>query len=229
MNRHQVVGISRVSAKLAAIVLTAVAGFLCYACDPCPKCKAAHTPTPTASPTATATSTATATATATASLTPTATLTRTPTATATRTATATATSTATPTATPTGFSLASFKGNYALGFSGKTDSGRPRAGIGLVTSDGAGMATGNLTENRDGTVCQFSLTGIYTVKPDGTGAISLTGTPITEGCPANHTVAASVLFKMGRGAVAATIDGQPALASFNQQQGLPGLSRLKRK
>ena len=60
--------------------------------------------------------------------------------------------------------------------------------------------TGVLTENKHGTICQFVLSGSYTVNPNGTAAIDLTATPTAPGCSAGAAVQASVLFNMGNGA-----------------------------
>lgn len=102
-----------------------------------------------------------------------------PTKTPTPTFTPTGTPTRTPTPTPTPFGRESFKGSYSMRFFGKTGGGAPDGGTGIVISDGVGKISGNLTENKDGAVCQFTLNGTYTVNPDGTGSITATGTPIT--------------------------------------------------
>ncbi len=186
------------------------------ACDPCPSCPVhVETPTPTATPTFTATATPTPTFTATA--TPTFTATATPTFTATPTPTPTATGTATPTATPTGFGPGSFKGTYSLRFAGKTRSGNPEAGVGILTSDGVSKVTGSLTQNKDGVVCQFTLSGSYTVNPDGTGTITVTDTPSGGGCTASGGSVASVLFNMGSGAAFVNVSGGVDLGSLLKQ------------
>jgi hypothetical protein len=151
--------------------------------------------------------------TATSTLTPTPTATRTPTP----TPTPTATGTATPTATPTGFGPGSFKGNYSLKFSGKTGSGNPDAGVRLLSSDGVSKVTGTMTENKNGSVCNFTLSGSYTVNPDGTGTITATKTPITAGCTSGAADVASVLFNMGNGALAVSTGGGTTLGSFIKQ------------
>ncbi len=198
------------------LLLVLVCGALAAACDPCPSCPV-HVETPTPTPTATPTFTATATATPTFTPTATATPTFTATPTASPTPTPTATGTATPTATPTGFGPGSFKGTYSLRFAGKTRSGNPEAGVGILTSDGVSKVTGSLTQNKDGVVCQFTLGGSYTVNPDGTGTITVTETPSGGGCAASGGSVVSVLFNMGKGAVIVGVTGGVDLGSLLKQ------------
>ncbi len=174
--------------KLVWLMLILACATLATACDPCPTCvHEVVTPTPTATPT----------------LTP--------------TPTPTATGTATPTATPTGFGPGSFKGSYSLRFSGKTGGGHPDAGVGLLSSDGVSKVTGTLTENKNGGVCSFTLSGSYTVNPDGTGTISVTEKPISGGCTSAAASVASVLFNMGKGAIAVSTTSGTTLGSFVKQ------------
>jgi hypothetical protein len=77
----------------------------------------------------------------------------------------------------------------------------PDAGTGILVSDGVSRVSGALTENIGGTVCQFTLSGTYTMNSDGTGSIQVTSTPITTGCLLKVSPQASVFFNMGTGAV----------------------------
>ncbi len=84
-----------------------------------------------------------------------------------------------------GFSLHSLKGSYASSFSGKINVGGtllPILGTGLFIADGDGHLTGHETYTVDTTVCDASISGTYTINPDGTGADSATFTP-----PASET------------------------------------------
>jgi hypothetical protein len=142
----------------------------------------------------------------------------TPTKTPTLTFTPTETPTRTPTATPTPFGPGSFKGSYSLRFFGKTGGGAPDAGTGIVIGDGVGNVSGNLTENKDGAVCEFTLKGTYTVNPDGTGSITANGTPIGTGCTGNTSAQASVLVDAGKGVLTVQISGRgPVLGILTKQ------------
>ena len=79
------------------------------------------------------------------------------------------------------------------------------------------MVSGLLTENKHGTVCYFTLSGSYTVNPNGTGAIDLTATPTSTGCTGGTKVQASVLFNMGNGAFFVNTTGAVWLGSFTKQ------------
>ena len=57
--------------------------------------------------------------------------------------------------------------------SARTAAGTPKDGVGLLISDGSGGVTGSFTENKDGVVCQYTLTGSYTVNSNGTGTIDV--------------------------------------------------------
>jgi hypothetical protein len=67
-----------------------------------------------------------------------------------------------------GFSLSRVKGTYANTFHGTID------GTGTLIADGAGNIIGGTETANDGTnVCTGSLTGSYTVNPDGTGTLTI--------------------------------------------------------
>jgi len=96
-----------------------------------------------------------------------------------------------PTASPTpGFSDANFSGNYIYFFQGTDD------GVGVLTADGNGNIVSGSETVSDGTnVCSGSLSGTYSVNPDGTGMLALiftTAETVTGSCPASpvtHTAA----------------------------------------
>ena len=90
-----------------------------------------------------------------------------------------------PGANAGGFSLASLRGNYAMEFSGQFMSGgrwAPIMGTGIVASDGRGNLGGAETYSTDTQSCDATLSGTYTVAPDGRGTVSLTFSSTTPGC-----------------------------------------------
>jgi hypothetical protein len=84
-----------------------------------------------------------------------------------------------------GFSLKSVRGTYATTIQGTVDA------TGTLVADGAGNVIGGTETVSDGTnVCAGSITGSYTVNPDGTGTltISFTTTSTIHGlCPSAPT------------------------------------------
>ncbi len=84
-----------------------------------------------------------------------------------------------------GFSLASIRGSYAGIFEGKINAGaqlQPFLGTGIFVADGKGNLTGHETYTVAAMRCQASISGTYTVSPDGSGTDSVTVTPSTPGC-----------------------------------------------
>ncbi len=101
------------------------------------------------------------------------------------------------------FSNATFKGTYALGFSGTDLTIGPIAGTGLLISDGEGGLTGSQTINDGGIVCDENLSGNYSIDADGTGSGSLTvestsGGGICEAAVGNVVTFSLVLAGNGR-------------------------------
>ncbi len=84
------------------------------------------------------------------------------------------------------FSTASIRGSYGISYSVvlPNASGPPQflSGTGVFQADGAGHVTGHETTNGNGQVCDGTMTGTYTVNPDGTGTLSVTFTATTPGC-----------------------------------------------
>lgn len=80
-----------------------------------------------------------------------------------------------------GFSLRSVHGTYATTIQGTADA------VGTLDADGAGNVTGGTETVSDGTnVCVGSITGSYTVNPDGTGTLTIhftTSSTIHGACP----------------------------------------------
>jgi len=80
-----------------------------------------------------------------------------------------------------GFSNHSFRGSYTLGIIGTVVSVGPVAGTGLLTSDGRGNLVGSETISYGIGPCVLSLSGTYSVNPDGTGTGSVTVTQAVGG------------------------------------------------
>ena len=66
-------------------------------------------------------------------------------------------------------SLAGAAGSYGLTDSGTVVGVGPRAGLALLTMDGAGNINGKVTASLSGSVTHTTLSGTYTVKRDCTG------------------------------------------------------------
>ena len=103
-----------------------------------------------------------------------------------------------------GFSNRSFRGSYALGIIGTVVSVGPVAGTGLLTSDGKGSFVGSETISYGVGPCVLTLTGTYSVNPDGTGTGSATVTSAAGGplCTSGNlaTVDFSLVLSGGKGA-----------------------------
>ncbi len=84
-----------------------------------------------------------------------------------------------------------------------------------MISNGSGKVTGSFTQNNDGVVCQYTLTGSYTVNPNGTGTIDVTQASSTE-CGTTTAEEISVLFDGGDG-VAFLNAGGVILGSLTKQ------------
>ena len=82
---------------------------------------------------------------------------------------------------PGGFSDRSFRGSYALGIIGTVVSVGPVAGTGVLTSDGKGNLDGTQTISYGFGPCVLTLSGTYSVNPDGTGTGSVTVLSATGG------------------------------------------------
>ncbi len=100
------------------------------------------------------------------------------------------------------FSTASIRGSYATSYcvaltnpSGLTQF---LSGTGVFHADGAGHVTGQETTNTNGQVCSGTMTGTYTVNPDGTGTLSVTFTATTPGCPDVSFQQSLVILDSGR-------------------------------
>jgi hypothetical protein len=92
-----------------------------------------------------------------------------------------------------------FNGSYSLRFQGTSANGSPAAGVGIVVSDGAGSVSGSLTDNSNGTVCRFTLSGSYTENPDSTGYVDAKATPVSGPCLESAPVQTTIRFNLGSG------------------------------
>jgi hypothetical protein len=116
-----------------------------------------------------------------------------------------------------GFSAASFRGTYAATFNGTI------AGTGTVIADGGGNITGGTETVNDGTnSCVGSLSGSYTVNPDGTGTLTIDfNTTATNfgACPTGPltSTAAIVLVSRSRIEVSGTDKGIVENGSLTRQ------------
>ena len=81
----------------------------------------------------------------------------------------------------TNFTASSIKGAYVFTEQGSTSNNAPYAGLGSITLDGAGNATGSETIQSTGANLTTTFTGTYTVNADGSGTIVVTHTiPSTD-------------------------------------------------
>lgn len=84
-----------------------------------------------------------------------------------------------------GFSLASLRGSYAGIFSGEANTASgllPILGTGVFVADGHGNLTGHETYTVVTTPCEATISGTYTINPDGSGTDSIAFTTSTLGC-----------------------------------------------
>lgn len=93
-----------------------------------------------------------------------------------------------PTVKAAAFSNASLSGGYSFADSGETlgPASIKFAEVGVLTFDGAGGFRGNAAMNDGGTICTATVTGTYSINPDGSGSATLIQTPDaasgTRGC-----------------------------------------------
>jgi hypothetical protein len=107
-------------------------------------------------------------------------------------------------------------GRYSVSFSGVLVSSQGYfSGVGQYTSNCFGSLSGVETENFNGKVCQYTATGTYNLRSDGTGTVSITIVPVAsaDDCePGSHTEAIAVGSKgqivkaIGIGSTAVTIN-----------------------
>src|SRR5262249_42199026 len=87
------------------------------------------------------------------------------------------------------FSNGSLSGGYSFADSGETlaPGSIKFAEVGVLVFDGTGGLKGNAAMNDGGTICTATVTGTYSVNPDGSGSATLSQTPdaasVARGCP----------------------------------------------
>ncbi len=84
-----------------------------------------------------------------------------------------------PTVHAGAFSNASLSGGYSFADSGETlgPASIKFAEVGAITFDGAGGLKGSATMNDGGTICTATVTGSYSINPDGSGSATVIQTP----------------------------------------------------
>jgi hypothetical protein len=121
----------------------------------------------------------------------------------------------------TGYSKASLNGSYAGIFSGtiphKTRS-ETILGTGVFIADGKGHLTGAETYTIGTTTCEATLSGTYTVGPDGRGSDSITFTPTTAGCTGGTYTQSLVIAGGGSLVLLANTNGQQIQEQWYIQQ-----------
>lgn len=121
-----------------------------------------------------------------------------------------------------GYSLKSVRGSYASQFSGTIFSNNTAllmSGTGVFTSDGKGNITGHESYTLNGTPCTATVSGTYTVNPDGTGDLAGEFTSIGQGCESGSYTQSFAIAKSGHTIV---------LANSNQGQGIDEVWRAQK-
>ena len=100
------------------------------------------------------------------------------------------------------FSNANIRGSYGISYSvalvNSSGAAQLLSGTGFYHADGAGHLTGQETTNTNGEVCSGSMTGTYSVDPNGTGTATVAFTPTTPGCSALTFQQSLVIMESGR-------------------------------
>ncbi len=107
-------------------------------------------------------------------------------------------------AQPISAGLSNFRlcGRYSFSFSGFVSNSFPSAvgyvsGVGQFRSNCRGGLTGLETENLNGEICKYTVTGTYQINADGTGVDALTATPIEGPCSSAVSFAQSIAVANG--------------------------------
>ena len=100
------------------------------------------------------------------------------------------------------FSTASIRGSYGTSYIvALPDPSGPTlflSGTGVYQADGAGHLTGEETTNTNGQVCSGTMTGTYTINPNGTGTVSVIFMAATPGCSDVSLQQSLVILDIGR-------------------------------
>jgi hypothetical protein len=85
-------------------------------------------------------------------------------------------------------------GNYGIFFAGQSvPSLQPESGIGAAVLDDQGAITGVETFNTGTTICEVTLSGTYTVDPNGTGRMTIGSVSPIPACSFTFTAAFVIL------------------------------------
>ena len=104
---------------------------------------------------------------------------------------------------PPKFGLASINGTYIIMYSGTVLDNSvfpisgPIAAVGHFRADGKGNLSGSDTFDVDGLVCLSNFAGTYTVDASGGCTVSVTSTPVTNGCPSGKASLIGEVFSGG--------------------------------
>jgi hypothetical protein len=100
-------------------------------------------------------------------------------------------------------------GRYSFSFSGfVSDPVGYVSGVGQFTSNCRGGITGVETENLNGVICKYTVTGTYQINSDGTGVDALSATPMGPPCETVVSFAQSIAVAAG-GSIVKVISGTP--------------------
>ena len=106
-----------------------------------------------------------------------------------------------PTVKAAAFSNASLSGGYSFADSGETlgAASIKFAEVGVITFDGAGGFKGSATMNDNGTICTATVTGTYSINPDGSGSATVTQTPAASTARGCTTITFQVALALSGG------------------------------
>ena len=119
-----------------------------------------------------------------------------------------------------GFSLASIRGSYAGIFEGKINTSGGLLeflGAGIFVADGKGNFRGTETYTVVTTPCQATVSGTYTVNPDGSGANSATFTTTSPGCSSGTYTQALAIGQSGRLVLLSNTNGDQVNEEWHRQ------------
>jgi hypothetical protein len=116
----------------------------------------------------------------------------------------------------------SLAGEYGIFFVGQSvPSLQPSSGIGVAVLDGHGAITGVETFNAGTRICDVTVTGTYTVAPNGTGRMSLDSVSAAPECSFSFNAAFVIL---ERGNLLKLISTDPGFVVLDEEwRRRPGL------
>ena len=109
----------------------------------------------------------------------------------------------------------SLAGNWGISFVGQSvPSLQPESGIGVAVLDGNGGISGVETFNTGTRVCDVTLTGTYTVEPNGTGRMTIGSVSPIPDCSFTFHAAFVIL---DRGTVLRLVGTEPGFVILNEE------------